>query len=252
MIAIVTTYFDRPHQLRQTLLTIERSKVKDKFVVVVDDCSSLKPEIPEVNFPVHVIRTKNKSWTNPEPAYNAGIFYALDKCDVMVIQNAECYHAGDVLTYAKNNITDENYISFGCFSIDKETTFKDHNIHEIVNKTGASHDGQIAWYNHPIYRPVGYDFCTAISKKNMIRLNGFDERLSEGCGYGDDYLLYRIKLMGLSVEITESPFVVHQWHYDCPVPENKAALVKENRWLFELLKKEKTVKAVRFYENITD
>lgn len=246
MIAIVMTYFNRPQQLEKTLKTIDRSTVKDKLVVVVDD-GDIKPLIPPVSYPIEILTTKNKRWVNPEPAYNTGIFHVLDRCEILMIQNAECYHAGDVIRYAKENITQENYISFGCFSLDQQTTSQEHNIHKLLNSTGATRDGQLAWYNHPIHRPVGYDFCMAVTKENMIRLNGFDERLSAGCGYGDDYLIYRVKLLGLKIEITETPFVVHQWHYNTPVPGNKPALIDMNRRLFEQLKKEKTVKAIRFY-----
>ena len=245
MIAIVMTYWNRPSQLAETLKSINQSEVADKHVVIVDDCSTRLPEIPEVNYPITILKTVDKWWTNPEPAYNLGIDFALTFADKIIIQNAECYHVGDVIKYAVDNINDNNYISFGCFSIDEHTTFVKHDIKSLLNNVGASRDGQNAWYNHPVFRPVAYDFCSAITANNMNKLNGFDERLSKGCGYGDDYILYRIKLLGLKVEITEKPFVVHQWHYNSLPLENKAALVAKSKINFGKLRLLNEVKAQR-------
>lgn len=245
MVAVVMTYWNRSFQLCKTLKSIEKTSVKDKHIIIVDDGSDQKPIIPEVDFPVTILNTKDKWWTNPEPAYNLGIDFALGFADKVIIQNAECYHVGDILHYAENNINSKNYISFGCFSINEETTFKEHNIFKLLNEKGASRDGENAWYNHPKHRPVGYDFCSAITADNLKKLNGFDERLSKGCGYGDDYLLYRIKLMGLDVKITSKPFVVHQWHYNNLTPENKGELVQISMDNFEKLKLLNEIKAQR-------
>ncbi len=239
MIGVVMTYYERPFQLQVTLESLEASEA-DFFVVIVDDNSKDDIQLPEVSYPIKVLKTLDKIWTNPEPAYNIGIQEAMrEKPDVIVLQNAECYHVGDVLSYAER-VTDSTYISFSCFSIGKEHTFN--RVLKLRNK-GASKDGEDAWYNHPVYRPVGYDFCSAITRKNLLRLNGYDERFSYGCGYGDDYLLARIKMMGLSVEIPTNPFVVHQWHYSLPETEGKQDLVMRNRVLLSQLVPRREIKA---------
>lgn len=256
-VVIVMTYFERPHQLRQTLKSIAHTAYKNFEVVIVDD-GSVQPPVNEFsNFPVTILTTERKCWTNPEPAYNIGLYFAmLQKPDVIILQNAECYHAGDVISAAAQ-VEAGRYISFGCYSIDKATTFSEHLIEPIItaNNRGASADGQNAWYNHPLYRPVGYDFCSAISARDMLDLNGYDERLSDGCGYGDDYLLQRIKMLGIKVEITAPPlpFVVHQWHYDCAVPVDKAARVERNRLLYlELLKYNNPRAQHKYTQNLCD
>lgn len=153
---------------------------------------------------------------DPKDYFNSGI--AFNRCfiealrydpDIIIIQNAECYHAGDILSYAEKNLTDENYISFGCYSLPKESPLPP----VIMFNEGASHDGQSAWYNHPIYRPVGYHFCSAITSENLKKINGFDERFKDGKDYEDNYLLFQIRKLGLRIEITSEPFVYHQWHY---------------------------------------
>ncbi len=236
MISVVMTYYERQFQLTKTLLSFNNSKAKFE-VIIVDDNSKEDIILPEINYQCKVIKLTNKSWTNPEPVYNTGISAA--KGNIIVLQNAECYHIGDVLKTAET-VTDNEYISFSCFSLSKESTF---NNKLPINNIGASKDGQDAWYNHPVYRPVFYDFCSAITTKNLIKLNGYDERFSFGCGYGDDYLLARIRILGLKIIPVQSPFVVHQWHYDSMVPENKGALILKNKELYQQLLRENDFRA---------
>lgn len=237
-VSIVMTYFNRQAQLEKTLQSIGLSGLKDFEVIIIDDLSEEEIKLPKTEFPVKIIRITEKVWTNPEPAYNWGLFDALKHDpEIIVIQNAECYHVGDVLSYAIN-VTDESYISFSCFSIDKETTFREHDINEIIqnNNKIATQTGECAWYNHPEFRPVGYDFCVAMTKKTLLTLNGYDERFSHGIAYGDDYLIARVRMLGLKIEIPVNPFVVHQWHYTNNAhPQTAELLVKNSNLLNELL-----------------
>jgi glycosyltransferase involved in cell wall biosynthesis len=238
MIAIVMTYYDRQYQLMKTLDSFLRYNSNDFRVVIVDDGSPEDIKIKKYPFDVTILKIKDKKWTNPEPVYNTGLKYALiKKPDIIILQNAECYHASDILGYAKT-VTEKNYISFGCYSIDYENTFSDHDIGKIIaaNNSGIVANCTNGWYNHPIHRPKGFEFCSAITAANIRKLNGYDERLSLGLWYGDDYLLSRIKMLGLAVEITSEPFVVHQWHQNTQALPNAAELIEKNRLLFlELL-----------------
>ena len=131
-------------------------------------------------------------------------------------------------------ITDKDYYAFGCFSLSKESTYSGL---QPINNIGASKDGQDAWYNHSIFRPVAYHFCAAITTNNIIKLNGFDERFSYGIGYEDNYFLDQVKLFGLNIKIIDNPFVCHQWHYDFET-QNKDSLVRKNRELYKILPKQ--------------
>jgi glycosyltransferase involved in cell wall biosynthesis len=228
---IVMTYYERQAQLEKTLKSISNAKV-----IIVDDCSPTDIVLPKLNYPVEVIKIKEKWWTNPEPAYNIGLKRALDFKDDIIIQNAECYHVGDVVGYTQANLTINNYLAFGCFSLDKENTFKEHNIFELLNEQGAQYRNHLSWYNHPIYRPCAFEFCAAIKRENIIKLNGYDERFSQGIGCGDDYLLHRVRQLGLRVEIPVNPFVVHQWHEDSQCPPNARELRNKNKALISELK----------------
>jgi len=253
-VVVVMTYFNRPYQFVKTLKSIAETEHEDVEIVVVDDQSTQPPQYAISDMPLHMLRTEGKCWTNPEPAYNTGLLKALEVgADVVILQNAECYHVGDVVSRAAM-VAQHEYLSFSCFSLDKETTFATHDIKALTAtcETGASKDGQLAWYNHPVYRPVGYDFCGAITADNIKRLNGYDERFSSGCGFGDDYLLWRIKKMGLRVHIPLRPFVVHQWHYSNGVPENKLALVRRNNLLLDELVQQENYRAKHLFTKDLD
>lgn len=239
MISIVMTYFNRQPQLLKTLDSFKQYDPKDFFVVIVDDGSPEPLELPPFPFKITKIRMTDKNWTQGDPAWNAGIKYALSTDpDIIIIQNAECYHHGNILKAAKENVTDKNYIVFGCYS-----QGKGEEPGSVINDKGATADGESAWYCHPVHRAKPYHYCSAITVKNMIKLNGFDERFSYGAGYDDDDLLQRIGKFGLEVYITTEPIVIHQWHEHTQYPFDERTLVEINFNLFQKVLKENTFRA---------
>lgn len=240
MITIVMPYRDRQEQLTRTLLSI---KSDEKFnIIIVDDNSPEQIRLPKLDYQCKVIRLNNKTWNNPEPAYNTGLIEAIKyNPEIIIIQNPECLHSGDIIKHAKDNCNNTNYLTYGCFSLSKESTEKQ--LYQ-TNNNGASRDGQDAWYNHTLYRPVAYEFCAAITAENMRKLNGYDERLMYGWGSGDRYFLFRTKLLSLKVEIIDSPFVFHQFHYSVPAFYNNAANIQINNQEYNKLIAERNYKAV--------
>lgn len=245
-IIIVMTYLDRQYQLTKTLDSIKRTVHKDFEIIIVDDQSLKHPSIGSYPFPIDVYRTRNKRWIDGSPAYNQGIFEALKRNpDIIILQNAECYHVGDVLSYAER-VTDSSYISFACFNLSRAFTFREHDISWLIANYNvpAGDNENNAWLNHKIIRPMGYHWCSAITAKNMRILNGFDERFSDGYWYEDDELLERIKHLGLKIEITNRPFVVHQWHERGYIPQNKNKLIEVNKKLFDIVRESDQVRAI--------
>ena len=248
-VVVVMSYYERPFQLHETLLSIARTEYKNFEVVVVTDTTQTKFKIPKVPYRISVLECNKDTtnWVGSMMAFNTGFLYAQSVgAEVVIIQHAECYHVGDVIARAAE-ITDRNYISFGCYSINELTTFTEHNIFEVIksNDTGANNDGENAWYNHPTKRPVGYHFCSAITMKNLKQLNGFDERFLYGIAYDDNDFIHRIKLMRLRVDIPLMPFVVHQWHFSGHgAISNKSELMQKNKELFIALKRNANLRAL--------
>ena len=245
MISIVAGYYNRKKLFYETLKSISRSTYKDIEFIAVDDASSQEQRIEEfqTEFPfLKVIRIEpqHKWYINPCIPFNIGLREA--KGDVIVLENPECYHVHDILTYVKDNIDDTKYITFSAYGIDSSTTTnlstlnQNNNVINIFNSfpqrvyIGGDYMG---WYNHSKYRPVFYHFCSAITRKNMEILNGFDERYAHGFGYDDNEILVRIYRMGLKISIEDSLSVLHQYHTSSHWNGlNAARLVEVNRSLF--------------------
>lgn len=225
MISIVTAYHNSKDLLITTLKTIANSSVKDVEFVLVDDCSSEEHRVEDLvsDFPfLRVIRLekKDKWYVNPCVVFNIGFKEA--KGDIIILQNPECLHIGDVLERA-SKIKKGEYLSLGCYSINQTKTkmiksldvVNNGNLLNIVEPSpgGVRADGDNGWYNHSVYRPMGFHFCSVITKEDLNELGGFDERYAKGIAYDDNEILVRVKRMGLEVKFINNPFVVHQWHY---------------------------------------
>jgi GT2 family glycosyltransferase len=234
MISIVCTYFNRQAQLNKTLESFLQYDPREFNVVIIDDTSPEDIILSDYPFKVFIWKMQNKSWIQNDPAWNRGFEIALlKKADIIIIQNAECFHQGNILDYVKDNLTEENYLSFACYSLSKKNTFDPKlNLRAVIeaNNKDAIDSEHDSWYNHPLYRGTGYHFCSAITAGNLIKLNGFDERYSYGTGYDDDDLVMRIKRLGLKIKIPINPFVVHQWHGNNP---QDYSLIEKNRALYQ-------------------
>lgn len=237
MISIVTAYYNRKDLFYKTLKSINGSSIKDIEVIAVDDCSSDEHRIEDLvsEFPfLKVIRLEkeNKWYVNPCIPYNIGFKEA--KGDIIIIQNPECYHLDDVLSYVNKNLKKDDYFSFSCYSLTKENTDNIESVNKTIFKNnGITHDGGDGWYNHNTYRPMGYHFCSAIYKSQLDELGGFDERYAEGIAFDDNELLVRIQKKGLNYKIIDEITVLHQWHYSSNNYQNvnAAALIEKNRRL---------------------
>jgi glycosyltransferase involved in cell wall biosynthesis len=224
MVSIVTAYHNRKNLFYNTLKTIKNSTIKDIEVIVVDDCSDdehrLEDFISEFPF-LKIIRLEkeDKWYVNPCVPFNIGFKEAKGK--IVIIQNPECLHVGDLLK-TTSELKNDEYFSFACYSVNQNMTnilseieLTQENILSTIDiePRAISSDGDNGWYNHSYYRPVRYHFACAINKDKLDELGGFDERYAEGIAFDDNELLIRIDRMGLKTKIINNPFVVHQWHY---------------------------------------
>jgi len=246
MISIVMAYYNRQAQLGYTLKTIGRSSYKDVEIVIVDDFSAadqqpepITDQFPELNFNIiHMHdRVEKKSYCNPCVPYNTG--FRASKGDKIIIQNPECCHMGDVVAYTADMLTDDAYLSYhayGCTKQDLKFLHADEPVPMFSHKKAR-------WYNHATERPFGFHFCNAITRNNLIKINGFDEAYSQGHNYDDAEILHRIKNLGLPIKFVADPWVIHQYHHKSyGHPDNPQPTV-DNKALYEALLKTDQVRA---------
>lgn len=243
MISIVAGYYNRKDLFYRTLQSITKSKYKDIEFIVVDDGSDdnqrLEDLVPEFPFlKIKRIEKSNKWYVNPCITFNIGLREA--KGDIIVLQNPECFHVHDVLSYLNEHVDDSCYISVSAYGFDPALNARliEHMSNDTVDELLMTLPQQpyvggtsIGWYNHSRYRPVFYHFCSAISRNNMAKLNGFDERYAHGIGYDDDELISRIRKLGLNLIIEDSVSVIHQYHQTLWTAPNTGQLCEKNRLL---------------------
>ena len=209
MISIVTAYFNRKELLDKTIESIEASAIKDYEIIVVDDASA----VPLVCDKAKVIRIEpeNKWWHNSCIPFNIGFSHASG--DVIIIQNPEAYHVGDILSYVDKHISDGKYLSFACYALNpKDTVALHRGVLPEPEVRKYKHPENNGWYNHSAYAPTGFHFCSAITKGNLVGLGGFDKRYADGISYDDNDLVQRVKKT-MKLKIIDYPFVLHQYHY---------------------------------------
>ena len=251
-VSIVMTYYERYQQVRNTLRSFQAHGYTNFEVVIVDDGSSKNPissnTFNDFNFPITVINMPvTKTYSNPCVPFNVGFDKA--KGDIVIIQNAECLHLDNILDYTRSSINEGCYLTFSCYSINREKSQK---LNKLINwdigylntlvtvDRIVSQDGDDGWYNHSIHRPCAYHFTSAITKKNLTDLGGFDLRYSSGMCFDDDELLNRISKKGLNIKIVDEKRVIHQWHYTMGESRNFNTLFGRNMFLYHFVtKKEK-------------
>ncbi len=224
------SYFNRKTQLYNTLNTIKLSNYKNYEIIIIDDGSDPDQAPDQLckdsHLPIKLIKieNKNKWYSNPCIPYNIGFKHT--DGDYIIIQNAECLHLGGLINYTNDNLNNEDYLVYCCYSLTEQMSqhistfdFSTKKVYEdILNYINPpenrpiSHCADKGWYSHPIYRQAPLHFCAAITKENLNKLNGFDERYATGVAYDDNEFIERIRKMKLNIKYVTSPLVLHQFH----------------------------------------
>jgi glycosyltransferase involved in cell wall biosynthesis len=250
MVSIVMTYYNRKQLILETLRGFEKMYTgKYNFeVVIVDDNSNdenrLEYVIKEFSFPINLIvisKEEKGDRINPCVAYNKG--FKATKGEIVIIQNPECYHVGNIIKHTIEKLTEQDYFSYSCYSINSQELndlifnstseiydehIKENNIQGFFVKlwscetdtcTGNNKNFKpfrLEWYNHPKKNPTGYHFCSAIYKSKLDLIGGFDERFKDGFCFDDDEFVLSIKYkLQLNIKIIDpddNVFVIHQYH----------------------------------------
>ena len=231
-ISIVTAYYNRKLAFWRTLKTIEKSEFKDFELIVVDDASDYDQRLEDFAAKFKFMKLiridpQNKKHINPCIPLNMGFGKA--QGEFVIIQNPECMHMGDVLSFVANNSVENQYLVFSCYSLGETTSNKlgsvDFNLPiveiepAVVNAIGGFSDRNCdgvsrydSWYAHPIYRMAYFNFLTSITKQDLYDLGGFDERFAEGYAFDDTDFVSRIQKKGMDIKMIERPFCLHQYH----------------------------------------
>ncbi len=226
-------YYNRKPQLLKTLDSINESSIKNYELIIVDDGSAPEHTLELAKLKKHCngnvilieIDPEKKAWINPCIAHN--IAFSRVSGDKVIIQNPETYHMGDILKSVEENLNPTSYITYQTIAPTSEVTdliYTKNTIAEvsaymqsIIHNThsvgpNCPYNGFTIWYNHSKHRPVFYHFISAITKDNLFKLGGFDERYKDDHSYDDNEILARIDRLGLKKSIVPNPMAIHLFH----------------------------------------
>jgi glycosyltransferase involved in cell wall biosynthesis len=220
LLSIVMPYYNRRELLLNTLKSIEHSKGEYPIeIVIVDDGSNKEHTIndisdifPTLNINLIVQKRSLNAWRGPTIAYNIG--FAAAKGDVIMINCAEGFHAGNIIDYVFQNFKEKSYMSFSAYAGDPKVTETltkwdgKERINNVIEKIKPLNN---EWHSHSSnYTLIPY--CAAINMEDMKILSGYDEQFEMGIGYDDYEFVDRVKNLGLDLQLIDVPFCIHQWH----------------------------------------
>jgi len=221
-VSIVMTTHKREIQTFYTLDGIQASTYKNVQVIIIDD--SPKPieiaKFQKYKYQIDYLFVKNKFWVNSCINYNLGFKFV--KGNKVIIQNAEVCYFGDVVNYVANNLNNKEYLVFDVLrlaSMAENNIMYAHKVVEwqyILNLQKKYSRLPIFWYQHHKVRNACYHFLTAITKTDLISMNGFDIDFCLNPSYDDNEFIFRIinvcKLKVVNVICDIKVLGIHQWH----------------------------------------
>jgi hypothetical protein len=207
---------------------------------------------------------EEKCWKCDVIPFNIGFSFATG--DIIVIQNPENLHVGDIVGYALKNLKAGTFFSFALYSMDQSDTDNLVNnaiskklysresikkvIGKLVGRKEAWNDGETCWYNHSVHRPVGCHLISAIMREDLEDLNGFDERYGGGFAYSDTEFNNRVIKKGMTIKIIDDPMAIHQRHELAKYKENNKEFARNMKIFTEITRQERIYRAPynRFYD----
>jgi len=232
-ISIVMAAHNRKNQLPLTLESLKESKHPNFEVIIVDDASDDDQVVSDFiavgdyEFDVKIIpiSRQEKTWVNPCMAYNIGIRYATK--EVILLQNAEVMHVGDVLKFTAENIRPRDWLTFNCYGLDRKKTealrngqrLSHSDIEKMSQRIGGNsvaRDDVDGWLNHYERHFVAYHYCGAIFREDLMRdLGGFSEDFKDLIGGDDDHFVRNLVRLKYNFKISTfntQPFTLHLHH----------------------------------------
>ena len=219
---------NRKQQLLNSLRAINLLKGNVPIeVIIVDDNPADKvsrKELKQFNFPV--IYKIRKDRQRQDPVIPNNMAFDMAQGDVIIMSCAEILMVENVIKHAWENTTDKNYLCYGVYTFNFDQLYYVNALKWddplVLNKikdlaSQLSERFFIAgespgWYIHTKHRPHALPFCSALTRVNMEKLSGYDERFQYGVGSADVDFLRRVVDLGLEVSIHDHPLTIHQPH----------------------------------------
>ena len=236
-ISFIMAHRNRIDLLILTLSRLNQSKLNNFEVVIVDDRSSYDISfIQTINFkfPIKLIKVEDnlkQQMICPGNLYNTAFEKSIG--EIIVIQNPECLHIGDIPSYIMNNFKYDDYLSFPCYSSNniRVNNFILENLEQInINNIepltkSFNYDDNVPnypiWFQHSVNRNLNFHFCTVMSREYYQILGGFSNDYNDGFCYEDaefiDDIRNKLKLNIKSIDCNENIGVVHMYHGRSPI-----------------------------------
>lgn len=235
-VSIVMTTHNRRKQTLFTLDIFTKSDYKDLQVIIVDDYEEEQftaDDFLKYPYQIEYIRIQNKFWINACVNYNIG--FQCIKGGIVIIQNAEVCHVGDIITHLVNNIKDNQYIVYDIMALmnhfenGKLYSFEKLEIPHLLKNLNCY------WYEHYKFTPRNFHFLTALTRNTFNEIKGFDLDYAMGsCWDDDDFAFFVTNHPNINVihmkNDEDQQFGIHQFHDSAACGE---AYEIKNKKLFE-------------------
>lgn len=220
-LSIIIPYYNKRQILFNTLKSIEHF-VGDYPIetIIVDDGSNDQNKIddypslfPALNIKLLVLSKPTGKWRAPVISYNTGFLNA--NGNVFMLNGADCMHMGNMIKYTFDHFKEGMYLSFSSYRGTDELNdvFAKLDWNNLDALTASLPKSSLEnWHVHNRFFVKLYPFVACLSKTDIERLSGYDERYADGVAYDDDDIVDRITNIGLDIRLVDDPFCLHQKH----------------------------------------
>ena len=208
-ISIVMGYINRLKQLEITIQTIMQSKhINYEIIIVNDGEENIDFLIEKYNVDMKIINNYLNKSVNPCMSYNLGIKNATG--EIIIIQNPECCHIGDVLTVTNVTLKQNDHLTFSAFYLDNYE--KNNKLYDILLENKNNNFWSLCkikkllnftldykqnnlpkntngWVSHHFYNKNHLHFCIAMYKSDLLKINCFSDEYQNGICFDDDDLV---------------------------------------------------------------
>jgi glycosyltransferase involved in cell wall biosynthesis len=189
--------YNRAASLRKTLNSfVEHYSMRTDYEVILIESYYNDESIEEIIREYNDIDIKHK--INGDDTYSCCVCYndagQIASGDYFIITNPDGPHTVDVLKgFDKEFEKQDCYVICACENVDSD-------------------GNHLMWYQHSQHNNRMLHFCSCISRKNWLKLNGFCEAYANGCAFEDDDWLKRVKTLDIPIVVRDDLIIQHIEH----------------------------------------